>query len=402
MRVAIVGAGIGGLAAAAALLQRGFDVEVYEQADALGEVGAGIQMTPNAAKVLRALGLQEGLDRTAFRPEAIFGLNWRTGHETFRTPLLGYCDRVYGADYYQIHRADLHDMLRALVPAERIHLSHRCGRIDQTADEAVLHFENGQSATADLVVGADGIRSVVRAQFFDDAEATYTGNMCWRAVVPIDPPDHALVLPGSSMWFGPKGHVVTYYVRSGKAVNIVAIHETDAWEAESWSTPSTREELCAAYAHWHPRVVELLSRTESVFKWGLFDRDPMEGWTVGRVTLLGDAAHPMLPFLSQGAAMAIEDGYVLARALAETPGGLADKLAAYEADRRPRTARVQLGARDRARSYHEPSWLGQKWRDLKHWWRALRNPHASGLQADWIYAYDATTTPLGKSAVQAA
>jgi salicylate hydroxylase len=395
MHVAIVGAGIGGLAAAAALLQRGVNVQVYEQADALGEVGAGIQMTPNAAKVLRALGLQGGLDRMAFRPKAIYGLNWRTGRQAFHTPLLGYCDRVYGADYYQIHRADLHDMLRGLVPADRIHLAHRCGRIDQDSNGATLHFEHGGTATADLVVGADGIRSVVRSQLFTDVEPSYTGNMCWRAVVPIDPPDFKLVLPGSSMWFGPKGHVVTYYVRAGAAVNIVAIHETDHWEAESWSTPSSREELCAAYANWHPRVRELLSRTETVFKWGLFDRDPMEGWTKGRVTLLGDAAHPMLPFLSQGAAMAIEDGYVLARALTEVPGDLTAKLAAYEADRLPRTAQVQLGARERGRSYHQTSRLGQWWRDLKHWWRALRDPHASGLQANWIYAYDATTTPLG-------
>ncbi|PZR60545.1 MAG: salicylate 1-monooxygenase, partial [Stutzerimonas stutzeri] len=219
--------------------------------------------------------------------------------------------------------------------------------------------------------------------------------MCWRAIVPLDPPDFDLVLPGSSMWFGPKGHVVTYYVRGGRAVNIVAVHETEQWEAESWTTPSTSEELCATYADWHPRLRKLLSRTGDVFKWGLFDRDPMTSWTVGRVTLLGDAAHPMLPFLSQGAAMAIEDGYVLARALVEVPGDLSAKLAAYEADRLPRTRRVQLGARDRARSYHEPSRLGQIWRDFKHWLRALRDPHASGLQADWIYAYDARTVPLG-------
>ncbi len=395
MHVAIVGAGIGGLATAAALLQRGFEVSVYEQADRLGEVGAGIQMTPNATKILRALGVEDGLARLGFKPEAIFGLDWKTGREAFRTPLAGYCDRVYGADYYHVHRADLHDLLRDLVPPERIHLAHRCARIEQDADGATIYFENGASATADLVVGADGIRSAVRSQFFAGAEPSYTGNMCWRAVVPLDPPDFDLVLPGSTMWFGPRGHVVTYYVRGGKAVNIVAIHETDAWEEESWTTPSSPAELGAAYAHWHPRVLELLSRTDSVFKWGLFDRDPMERWTVGRVTLLGDAAHPMLPFLSQGAAMAIEDGYVLARALDEVRGDLAVRLAAYEADRRPRTARVQLGARARGHSYHRSSWLGRKLRDVMHRLRALRDPHASGLQADWIYAYDATTVPLG-------
>lgn len=395
MRIAIIGAGIGGLATAAALLQRGFEVQIYEQAAALGEVGAGIQMTPNAAKILRALGVQEGLDRFGFRPQAIYGLNWRTGAESFRTPLLGYCDRVYGADYYQIHRADLHMMLRALVPPERIHLGHRCAHVEQDGARARIAFENGEIAEADLVIGADGIRSAIRAQFFSQADPSYTGCMCWRAVVPLDPADRDLVLPGSSMWFGPRGHVVTYYVRGGTAVNIVAIHQTDRWEAESWSIPSTREELCATYEGWHPRLLALLGRTQEVFKWGLFDRDPMTRWTQGCVTLLGDAAHPMLPFLSQGAAMAIEDGYVLARALAEVPGSLAAQLAAYEADRRPRTARVQLAARARGESYHEASRVRQLLRDAMHRLRALRGAHASGLQADWVYAYDATTVPLG-------
>ncbi len=395
MRIAVVGGGIGGLAAAAALIERGFDVTIFEQAKTLGEIGAGVQMTPNAAKVLRALGLQSGLDRWATRPQAIYGLNWKTGREAFRTPLLGYCHRVYGADYYQIHRADLHSMLRGLIPEERIRLGHRCEEIEQDDRGARLRFENGTTAAADLVVAADGIKSVVRSSLFDDEPPRYTGNMCWRAIVPVGPAERDLILPASSMWFGPCGHVVTYYVRGGDAVNIVAIHETDGWEAESWTVPSTREELCATYAEWHPRLRALLDRTDQIYKWGLFDRDPMTHWTQGRVTLLGDAAHPMLPFLSQGAAMAIEDGYVLARALSEVEGDLATRLAAYEADRRPRTARVQLGARDRARSYHEPSRIGQAWRDFLHRLRALRDPHASGLRADWIYAYDATTVPLG-------
>ncbi len=154
MHVAIVGAGIGGLATAAALLRQGFEVSVYEQADRLGEVGAGIQMTPNATKVLRALGLEDELARRGFKPDAIFGLDWKSGKEAFRTPLAGHCDRIYGADYYHVHRADLHDLLRGLVPPEHIHLAHRCARIEQDADGATIHFENGASATADLVIGA--------------------------------------------------------------------------------------------------------------------------------------------------------------------------------------------------------------------------------------------------------
>lgn len=393
MRVVVIGAGIGGLATASALIRHGHEVQVYEQAPELKEVGAGIQMTPNAVKVLRALGLEEGLAQVGFRPQAIVGLDWRSGRATFRTPLLGYCHDVYGADYYHVHRADLHDLLRSTVPAERLHLSHRCIAVEDQGTHAIARFENGAVAEADLIVGADGIHSVVRAQLFANAEPAYTGNMCWRAIVPFDQPDFELVLPASSMWFGPKGHVVTYYVRGAKAVNIVAVHETKEWTAESWTTPSTREELCAAYAGWHPRLLKLLQMAGPVFKWGLFDRDPMSSWSKGRITLLGDAAHPMLPFLSQGAAMAIEDGYVLARALTATQDiGLA--LSAYEADRLPRTTRVQLGARERGRSYHEVSWFGRLKRDLGHWWRSLFDSHSAGLQASWIYAYDATTTPL--------
>lgn len=396
MRIAIIGAGIGGLATAAALNQRGYEVQVYEQAPVLREVGAGIQMTPNATKVLKALGLEDRLRSVAFEPEAICGLDWKTGRLAFKTPLKGYCDEVYGAGYFQVHRADLHQMLADLLPEGVVKVSHRLVSLEETADGVALAFDNGVEVVADLVVGADGIHSVVRKTIFADATPSYTGNMCWRALVPSVPADFRQVLPSSSMWFGPKGHVVTYYVRGGTMVNIVAVHETDRWEDESWTTPSSREELCATYEGWHPRLRALLAKTGDVYKWGLFDRDPMTEWSRGCVTLLGDAAHPMLPFLSQGAAMALEDGYVLARAIETSPDDITRALRIYQAERQPRTAQVQLGARERGHSYHITSWSKRVLRDINHWLRGLVNAHASGLRASWVYEYDAVTVPLPK------
>jgi salicylate hydroxylase len=182
---------------------------------------------------------------------------------------------------------------------------------------------------------------------------------------------------------------VTYYVRRGQAVNIVAVNETAEWVEESWNAPSSREELLAAFAGWHPNILQLFERVGSVFKWGLFDRDPMPTWSKGRVTLLGDASHPMLPFLSQGAAMAIEDGYVLARSLAAHGSDVTSALRDYEAERIPRTSRVQLESRERGRTYHLPSLYAQRKRDLIYQFKSWINPHSSGIQADWVYAYNA-------------
>jgi salicylate hydroxylase len=226
--------------------------------------------------------------------------------------------------------------------------------------------------------------------------------MCYRAVVPFPDRRPDFVSPDASFWMGPKGHVVTYYVRSGAAVNIVAVNETANWVEESWSTPSSRDELLEAFKGWHPNLIKLFERTDSVFKWGLFDRDPMKNWSKGRITLLGDAAHPMLPFLSQGAAMALEDGYVLGAALAGHGQDIASALRDYEAERRPRTSRVQLEARERGKTYHLPTPLAQLKRDMTYRLQSMVNPHASGIKANWVYEYDATAFKPNLSAVKKA
>jgi len=354
MRVGIVGAGIGGVALARALRLRGIDAWLFERASGFGEIGAGVQMTPNAAKALIALGVGEGLKRIGFLPEAMIGLNWNDAAELFYTPLRETCPRLFGAHFYHVHRADLHGILSEGMPMDQVRFNAQCTGVTQRGDMAVAQFSDGSSFEADLIVGADGIHSVVRDGLWGKSEARFTGHMCWRALVPVEHHPLPFVRPAASFWMGPKAHVVTYYVKSGAAVNIVAVNESADWVAESWTEPSTRDELMAAYQGWHQDLIRLFELTdpEQTFKWGLFDRDPMQQWSQGRITLLGDAAHPMLQYLAQGAGMAIEDAVVLGAALQEANGDFAAAFQRYQSVRYLRTGRVQLTARFYGDIYH--------------------------------------------------
>jgi salicylate hydroxylase len=396
-RVAVVGAGIGGLATAAALLQQGFDVRLYERANELTEIGAGIQLTPNAVKVIIALGGGAGLEEHGFRPHGITALDWRSARVVFRKPLIEICRERYGADYIHIHRADLHRILRGLVPQDRIELGTGCTALD--AESGVLTLADQRHATAAAVIGADGIHSTVRAALFGAQPASFTGHVCWRSTVPIDGPQPDLALPETTIWLGPNGHVVTYYVHAGRAINVIAILEAPDWVEESWTTPSSREAMIAAFEGWHPRLHRLFAMAPTVFKWGLFDRDPLPQWTRGRATLLGDAAHPMLPYLSQGAGMAIEDGYVLARLLARGDAPQ-EALQTYERMRRPRTSRVQLASRATGQTFHLASPWARLRRDVKF---AVRNftSRDKGFETDWLYAHDVTREALPPMAAAA-
>jgi salicylate hydroxylase len=393
-RVAIIGGGIGGVALARSLDRLGIDYHLFERASAFGEIGAGVQMTPNAVKVLAALGLSPELEEVGFLPEAMVGWNWQTGQELFRTKLREVCPRAFGAEFYHVHRADLHAMLAKDVPAGRVTLGAAFAGLRQDGHRTVACFADGSEYAADLVVGADGVRSVVRGSLWGQEPALYTGHMCWRALVAVDQYPLPFVTPTSSFWMGPKGHVVTYYVKGGAMVNIVAVSENSEWVEESWNVKSSQAELLAGFENWNENLVRLFERTDpdEIYKWGLFDRDPMDRWSQGNVTLLGDAAHPMLPFLSQGAAMAVEDAYVLAQALDHFgPTRLDAALDAYEAERRPRTARVQLEARERGRTYHLSTAEELRERDLAFQREQARNPDAVGIKAEWVYQYDART-----------
>jgi salicylate hydroxylase len=372
LRIVIVGAGIGGLAAACALRQRGFEVAIFERADKLEEVGAGLQIGPNGVRVLRALGLGEELRRDAFEPTNMVSLKWDDASLRFREPMRGYYLEKFGVPYMTAHRADIHAMLHEAVGDVPLRLSAHCVGADTVNGTAVACFSDGTQAEGDVVVAADGIRSTIRTQHFGADAPRFTGMMAWRAMVPMDCVP-TRVGPGGSVtlqrdeyvgWIGPNGHVITYPIGGdGDTLNIFGGHYTDEWVEESWSVPSSCDELIAAKAGWNEALLGMFAHVEHVFKWGIYDRDPRPQWTSGRVTLLGDAAHPTMPTLAQGANMAIEDGYVLARALA-LHDDVDAALAAYVAARQPRTARVTLQSRQQFannRKVPPPPFLDRSW-----------------------------------------
>ncbi|MCC6890638.1 MAG: FAD-dependent monooxygenase [Hyphomicrobiales bacterium] len=388
-RIAVIGGGIGGLTAAIALRRRGFEVIVYEQAEQLGEIGAGVQLSPNAMRVLIALGLDAAFEAAAFEPNRHVVRNWKSGAIVSATQMKGVFRAQYGAGYFGAHRADLHTLLAQALPATCIALSARCTGISQSAEGVTVAFADGRSATADAAVGADGIRSAVRESLFGPDAPRFTGHIVWRGLVPSARLPAGLIEPDMTAWFGPKGTVVHYYVRRGELVNWIAHFETD-WRNESWSVESDWREAAQAFDGWHPTLAALFSRTERCYKWALYDRDPLPRWTQGRVTLLGDAAHPMLPYLAQGAGQAIEDGYVLADRLAQHRHDAPAALAAYEAARRPRTARIQLHARERGKINNASSVFERFRRDLGYRIKKFIRPKEHTYSIEWIYGHDVT------------
>ena len=387
-KIAIIGGGIAGLAAALAFYRRGVEVAVYEQAGELSEIGAGVQMTPNAMRALKALGLEDSAMAVAFEPESQVLRSWKSGRVIYRAPVRRVFRETFGAPHCSFHRADLLAVLAAPLPDSAIHLNARCVAVEPGDRQAVAHFADGSAVEADIVVGADGIHSTVRKQLFGADSPRFTGCMCWRGLVQVERIPRGLIEPASSNWLGPRGHVVHYYVRRGEMVNFVAIHETDAWTEESWIREADRDELMATYADWHPDLRRLFECSERYFKWGLFDREPLPSWTRGRATLLGDSAHAMLPFLAQGAAMGIEDGCVLAELVARLPDDLDEALRRYEALRVPRTRRAVLGSRERARLNHLHSRWARFKRDLEYLSRRLFYPDGTVHRTAWLYGYD--------------
>jgi salicylate hydroxylase len=387
-RIAIIGGGIAGLAAAVALHRRGIEVTVYEQAPQLSEIGAGVQMTPNAMNALKLLGLEESAMAVAFEPENQVLRSWKSGRVIYRAPIRGVFRERFGAPLCSFHRADLLAVLAAPLPNRVVRLDARCVAVDSGNRSAAAHFADGSTVEADIVVGADGIHSLVRNSLFGADSPRFTGCMCWRGLVPVERIPVGLIEPSSLNWMGPHGHVVHYYVRRGEMVNFVAIHDTDEWTEESWIREADRGELMATYARWNDKLLRLFECSDRYFKWGLFDREPLPHWTKGRVTLLGDSAHAMLPFLAQGAAMGIEDGCVLAEMVTRLPEDLDEALRRYEGLRAPRTRRAVLGSRERAKLNHLPSRWARLQRDVEYLARRVLYPDGTAHRVAWLYGYD--------------
>jgi salicylate hydroxylase len=367
-------------------LRRGFEVAVYEAAPELKEIGAGVALGPNAMKALRSLDLEAPVRAVAWESEYQLLRNWRSGRIISKTAR----SDQFGATGCTAHRADLLDVLAAALPRDTVKLAARCVGVATHADGATARFTDGTEIEADAIVGADGIHSAVRASLFGPGAPRFTGKICWRCLVPVDAVPGGLSTTNGTTWLGPHGAVVVYLVRRGELVNVVAHYDNDSWTEESWIRECDRAEVIENYRGWHESLLRLFAASERHYKWALYDRDPLDRWSTGRATILGDAAHPMLPYLGQGACQAMEDGCVLAAALARLPDDLPGALQLYERVRLPRANRVVLSARARGEDNHLVSpWAAMKRDALIALRRGLGFDRAGGRGGAWIFDYDA-------------
>ncbi|MGN6581244.1 MAG: FAD-dependent monooxygenase [Bordetella sp.] len=384
MDIIVIGAGIGGLAAAASLVRRGHHVRVYEQAPALGEVGAAVQMSANATKVLFDLGLKPTLEAEGVKPLSFEFRRYNDGELLHEIKLGAAHAEKHGAPYYQIHRVDLHrallDALNAL-DANALRLGMRAQQIREADDHIEVAFADGSIERAELLIGADGIKSAVRQHVVDAEPPVFTGHVAWRLSIPVERIAPALRPPlASTIWCGPRNHAVMYYMRGGALLNFVGCVERP-WEEESWTARQPWSELDQDYAGWHPMVRAAIENADrdQCFRWALNNRTPAMVWNTPRVALLGDAVHPTLPYMAQGAAMAIEDAAVLARAL-DLDCPLPQALQRYTRHRAPRAARVVEESNEMADLYHIDNADEMR--------RAFKDRNIAASRNDWLYPYD--------------
>lgn len=397
--IGVIGGGIGGLAAALSLLRAGFDVHVYERAAVLREVGAGIQVSPNASRVLHRLGLAEELARLGVRPVAFHQRRWDDGRTLLRTPLGDAVVEAFGFPHYQMHRADALSTLVRALPVERLHPGYRLVALAEHSDRVEATFENGKTAAFDVLVGADGIHSTVRSILFGPERPRFTGCTAYRGLVPAERLAHLELEVTAQIWMGPGGHFIHYFVRNSQLVNFVAVVEQDSWTRESWTDRGDVADALAAFAGWHEQLHEILRSVDETFIWALFDRAPLPRWSSGRVTLLGDACHPMLPFMAQGAAQALEDGAALTSCLTRRGDrSIAESLLLYETVRKPRASRLQGLSEVNKMRWHLPEGAAQRERDEQ---MASGGTDFSIKAVDWIYAHDASALAPAEAASSA-
>ncbi|KDC34174.1 FAD-dependent monooxygenase [Bordetella bronchiseptica] len=394
-RILIAGAGLGGLTAALALQARGFQVRVLEQAAQLRELGAGIQLSANANRVLYRLGLGAALGQVASPASGKRIRLWNTGQTWPLFDLGAQSVERYGYPYLTIYRADLHRVLAEAVLArdpQAIELGARVESVAQDDAAASVTLADGSTRQADILVGADGVHSRVRAALHGQDQARFSGALAWRGVIPAHKLPPHLREPYAVNWVGPGAHVIHYPLRRGELVNFVGILERDDWQVESWTQQGTIAECARDFAGWHEDVQTLIHALDTPFKWAMMLREPLARWTSGRITLLGDACHPTLPMLASGAAMAIEDGYVLARCLDGMRADARQALVRYQDLRVERTARVVRGSAENARRFHNPelahaagaaAYVEQQWSEAR-----VRERY------EWLFTYDVDAEPV--------
>jgi salicylate hydroxylase len=397
MKVVIVGCGIGGLALALALRKCKIDYEVLERAPELTFVGAGIQLSPNATRVLDWLGVLERLSPVLVRPGQHRFMDWQSGEVLLSTPLGGVVEETFGSVYGHAHRADLLSaFLETLGDDPQVRLGVDVASVGQDAQGGWALCADGEVVRGDVVVAADGVRSMVREQCFAPETPKHSGCMAWRGLTPADEIEDLGFEQNSYIWMGPERSVVIYYVAGGQLLNWIGIGPSDGQTRESWSTQGTVAQALAEYADWHPMVRGLIERSAPPFKWALFDRDPLPSWVQGRIVLIGDAAHAMLPYHAQGAAQSIEDAWVLARALEREPHEIDGALAHYEALRQPRTRQVQEASRAAEHLFHLSDASAVEQRNARFARAQTRMGSGFPPGQEWLFAYDAEKAVTGE------
>lgn len=394
-RIAIAGAGIGGLAAGLALLKQGFDVDIYEQASELGEVGAGVQISPNGTRLLQAWGLGEAMLELGTQTQGKEIRVWNTADANHYLDLGAEAVSKYGAPYLTFHRADLHALLLEAVRREKpdaVHLNAAFAALETADGGAEMRLASGRTVRADALIGADGVHSKVRQALFGADRPRFTGCMAWRGLIDASLLPASINRTGGVSWLGPTAHVLTYPVRQGRLLNFIGMVDRPDWTVESWNARGTIAECLGDFEGWHEDVIAMIERIEVPYKWALIVRDTLPEWVRGHVALLGDACHSTLPFLGQGANMALEDAMVLGRCLRRTPADVPAALACYERMRVARTTRIVSESAAQISRVHAPV-LAEADSAREHIRREWE-PNRVEDRYDWVYGYDAVEQPF--------